>query len=184
MLKLQRFLKLLVAIGLVTAFLGCAATKTSQSTGEFVDDTTITTKVKAAIFEDPTLKTLQITVVTFKGEVQLSGFVDSAQSVTKAGQVARSVKGVTSVKNDLIVKATDASQSTGEYIDDTAITSKVKTAILGDPTLKSLQISVTTRNGVVQLSGFVDSAQSVTKAGEVARSVKGVSSVQNDLIVK
>ena len=184
MSKFQRILKFLVCIGLITAFLGCAATKTSQSTGEYVDDTTITTKVKAAIFEDPTLKTLQITVVTFKGEVQLSGFVDSAQSVTKAGQVARSVKGVTSVKNDLVVKATDASQSPGEYLDDTTITTKVKAAIVGDPTLKSLQIGVTTRNGVVQLSGFVDSAQSVTKAGEVARSIKGVTSVQNDLIVK
>jgi len=104
MSKLQRILKFLVCIGLVTAFLGCAATETRQSTGDYVDDTTITTKVKAAIFDEPTLKTLQITVVTFKGEVQLSGFVDNAQSVKKAGEVARTVKGVTSVKNDLIVK--------------------------------------------------------------------------------
>ena len=104
MSKLQRILKLLVCIGLVTTFLGCAATETRQSTGDFVDDTTITTKVKAAIFDEPTLKSLQITVVTFKGEVQLSGFVDNAQSVKKAGEVARTVKGVTSVKNDLIVK--------------------------------------------------------------------------------
>jgi osmotically-inducible protein OsmY len=104
MLKLQRLLKCLVCIGVVTAFLGCAATPQSASTGQFVDDSVITTKVKAAILEEPSLKTLQITVVTFKGEVQLSGFVDSAQSVTKAGEVARSVKGVVSVKNDLIVK--------------------------------------------------------------------------------
>ena len=104
MSKLQRILKFLVCIGLVTAFLGCAATETRQSTGDFVDDATITTKVKAAIFDEPTLKSLQITVVTFKGEVQLSGFVDNAQSVKKAGEVARTVKGVTSVKNDLIVK--------------------------------------------------------------------------------
>ena len=104
MSKLQRILKFLVCIGLVTAFLGCAATEKRQSTGEFVDETTITTKVKAAIFDEPTLKTLQITVVTFKGEVQLSGFVDTAQSVKKAGEVARGVKGVQSVKNDLIVK--------------------------------------------------------------------------------
>jgi len=102
--KLQRILKFLVCIGLVTAFLGCASTQHQASTGEYVDDSVITTKVKAAIFEEPTLKTLQITVVTFKGEVQLSGFVDTAQSVTKATEVARSVKGVTSVKNDLIVK--------------------------------------------------------------------------------
>jgi osmotically-inducible protein OsmY len=104
MKNLSRILKFLVCIGLVTAFLGCASTQHQASTGEYVDDSVITTKVKAAILEEPTLKTLQITVVTFKGEVQLSGFVDTAQSVKKAGEVARSIKGVTSVKNDLIVK--------------------------------------------------------------------------------
>ena len=102
--RLQRILKLLVCIGLVTTFLGCAATQKRESTGQYVDDSTITTKVKAAIFNEPGLKTLQITVNTYKGEVQLSGFVDSAQSVTKAGEVARSVNGVVSVKNDLVVK--------------------------------------------------------------------------------
>lgn len=104
MSKLHRIMKLLVCLVVVTAFIGCAATNKRQSTGEYVDDSVITTKVKAAIFEEPTLKTLQIEVKTFKGEVQLSGFVDSAQSVTRAGEVARSVKGVTKVNNDLIVK--------------------------------------------------------------------------------
>ena len=104
MLKLQRILKFLVCIGLVTAFLGCAATETRQSTGEYIDDTTITTKVKAAIFEDPSLKTLQINVETRNGVVQLAGFVDTAQNVKRAAEVARGVKGVVSVKNDLIVK--------------------------------------------------------------------------------
>ncbi|MHB8708181.1 MAG: BON domain-containing protein [Desulfuromonadales bacterium] len=104
MSKLQRILKFMLCLGLITAFLGCAATQTRQSTGEYVDDTVITTKVKAAIFEEPTLKTLQINVETRNGVVQLSGFVDNAQSVTKAAAVARTVKGVISVKNDLIVK--------------------------------------------------------------------------------
>lgn len=104
MSKLQRILKFLVCIGLVTAFLGCAATETRQSTGEYFDDATITTKVKAAILQDPTLKTLQINVETRDGVVQLAGFVDSAQNVKRAAEVARDVKGVKSVKNDLIVK--------------------------------------------------------------------------------
>lgn len=104
MLKLKRILKYLVCVGIVTAFLGCAATETRQSTGEYFDDTTITTKVKAAIFEDTTLKTLQINVETRNGVVQLAGFVDSAQNVKRAADVARGVKGVKSVKNDLIVK--------------------------------------------------------------------------------
>ncbi|KAF0216332.1 MAG: transport-associated protein [Geobacteraceae bacterium] len=104
MVKLHRILKLLVCIGLITTFLGCAATQKHESTGQYIDDSVITTKVKAAIFDEPSLKTLQINVKTFKGVVQLSGFVDSALSVTKAGEVAGSVNGVVSVENDLVVK--------------------------------------------------------------------------------
>jgi len=94
----------LICIGLIAVFLGCASTPTREGTGEYIDDSAITTKVKAAIFNDPSLKVFQINVETFKGEVQLSGFVDSAQSVKKAGEVARGVNGVKSVKNNLIVK--------------------------------------------------------------------------------
>ena len=104
MVKRHRILSFLVCIALVTAFLGCASTPKREGTGEYLDDSAITTKVKAAIFNDPSLKVFQITVETFKGEVQLSGFVDSSQSVSKAGEVARGVKGVKSVKNNLIVK--------------------------------------------------------------------------------
>lgn len=104
MLNLQRILKLMVCLVVVTAFMGCASTEKRSGTGEKFDDTVITTKVKSAIFSDPDLKVLQISVETFKGVVQLSGFVDSAQKVKKAGEVARSVEGVVSVKNDLIVR--------------------------------------------------------------------------------
>ncbi|MFH1059047.1 MAG: BON domain-containing protein [Pseudomonadota bacterium] len=104
MMKLHGMVKLVVFLGVMTMLMGCAATRTSESTGGYVDDSVITAKVKAAIFDEATLKTLQITVVTFKGEVQLSGFVDTAQNVRKAGEVARSVKGVMSVRNDLTVK--------------------------------------------------------------------------------
>jgi osmotically-inducible protein OsmY len=104
MVKRHRFLSILICIGLIAVFVGCASTRTKESTGEYVDDSTITSKVKAAIFNDPALKVFQINVETFKGEVQLSGFVDSAQNVSKAGEVARGVGGVKSVKNNLIVK--------------------------------------------------------------------------------
>lgn len=104
MKNLQRILQLLICIGLLTAFLGCAATQKHQSTGEYVDDSVITTKVKAAIFNEPTLKTFQVNVETYKAVVQLSGFVDSSQSVAKAGSVAKGVQGVVAVKNDLLVK--------------------------------------------------------------------------------
>ena len=104
MARLQRMLKLLLCIGLLTALPGCTETQMKESTGQFVDDSVITTKVKTAIFNDVTLKTLQITVETYKGMVQLSGFVDSAASAAKAGEVARSVEGVKGVQNNLIVK--------------------------------------------------------------------------------
>ena len=104
MVKRHRMLSLLVCIALVTVFVGCASTPTKESTGEYVDDSTITSKVKAAIFDDPALKVFQINVETFKGEVQLSGFVDTAEAKQKAGEVARGVGGVKSVKNNLIVK--------------------------------------------------------------------------------
>ncbi|MDA8177953.1 MAG: BON domain-containing protein [Deltaproteobacteria bacterium] len=102
--KRHRILSFLVCIALITAFLGCASTPTREGTGEYVDDSAITAKVKAAILNEPSLKVFQINVETFKGEVQLSGFVDSARSVSKAGEVARGVSGVKSVRNNLIVK--------------------------------------------------------------------------------
>jgi osmotically-inducible protein OsmY len=104
MLKRHRILSFLICIGLIAVFLGCASTPKREGTGEYFDDSAITTKVKAEILNEPSLKVFQINVETFKGEVQLSGFVDSAQRVQKAGEVARSVKGVKSVKNNLIVK--------------------------------------------------------------------------------
>jgi osmotically-inducible protein OsmY len=100
----NRTLRFLLCITLVVAFLGCASTPTREGTGEYVDDSAITTKVKAAIMNEPTLKVFQINVETFKGTVQLSGFVDSSRSVNKAGEVARGVTGVKSVKNSLTVK--------------------------------------------------------------------------------
>lgn len=98
-----------IATALFTASLlattaGCAPTPTKEGTGEYVDDSLITTKVKAAIFNEPSLKSTEINVETFKGKVQLSGFVADPTEITRATEVARSVKGVTEVKNDLHVK--------------------------------------------------------------------------------
>lgn len=96
--------KIILCTLLLASLVSCAGSNTKQSTGQFVDDSAITAKVKAAIFDEDSLKSLQITVVTFKGVVQLSGFVDSSKSVNKAGQVAQNVEGVKAVKNDLVVK--------------------------------------------------------------------------------
>ena len=94
-----------VFLGIVLATaLGCASTSTKEGTGEYVDDTVITTKVKAAIFNEPSLKSSEINVETFKGVVQLSGFVSSQSSIYKAIEVARGVSGVRSVRNDMRLK--------------------------------------------------------------------------------
>jgi osmotically-inducible protein OsmY len=99
----NRFVTVIFAILLTTLF-GCAGTSTKEGTGEYVDDTVITTKVKAAILKEPTLKSAEINVETFKGTVQLSGFVNSRGDINKAVEVARSVGGVTAVKNDMRLK--------------------------------------------------------------------------------
>ena len=104
MIKHLQVAKFLVFTGLLTALLGCEATDKTQSTGQILDDSVITTKVKAAIFEEPALKTMQIKIKTFKGVVQLSGFVDSAQNAIKAGEVVGKVPGIVELKNDLVVK--------------------------------------------------------------------------------
>jgi osmotically-inducible protein OsmY len=104
MKKRNRFVGYFVLIMLMVAFVGCASTRTQESAGEYVEDSVITTKVKSLLAADDFLKSFQIGVETYKGAVQLSGFVNSQKAVDKAVEIARSVKGVQSVKNDLIVK--------------------------------------------------------------------------------
>ncbi|MBS1131172.1 MAG: Transport-associated protein [Proteobacteria bacterium] len=94
---------LFLSLTLLTA-VGCASTSKSESTGEYVDDAMITSKVKAAILGESTLKSAEINVETYKGVVQLSGFVSSQAAASKAVEVARTVKGVSSVKNDMRIK--------------------------------------------------------------------------------
>lgn len=102
------YIKTLAAAVLVSLTLslvtGCASEPKQESTGEYLDDAVITTKVKAAIFNEPSLKASEIQVVTYKGAVQLSGFVSSAEDRDKAVEVAKTVKGVKSVNNDMQLK--------------------------------------------------------------------------------
>ncbi len=94
----------LVLLMLIATFAACAATRTHESTGEYVDYSVITTKVKSLLAADDFLKSFQIGVETFKGVVQLSGFVNSQKAVDRAIEITNSVKGVRAIKNDLIVK--------------------------------------------------------------------------------
>jgi osmotically-inducible protein OsmY len=93
-----------LATSLLVSLVACAPTPTREGTGEYVDDSLITSKVKAAFAADPTVKATQVNVETFKGTVQLSGFVDSRESAEKAVEIARNVKGVKSVKNDTVIR--------------------------------------------------------------------------------
>ena len=104
MKKKNVFIGYLVIIMLVATLVSCASTSSRESTGEYVDDSVITTKVKSLLAADDFLKSFQIGVETYKGAVQLSGFVNSQSAVNKAVEITRSVKGVKSVKNNLIVK--------------------------------------------------------------------------------
>jgi osmotically-inducible protein OsmY len=104
MKTIQRLATAVFTASLALTIVGCSSTPVKESTGEYIDDAAITTKVKAAIFNEPTLKSTEINVETFKGDVQLSGFVAQPADAARAAEVARGVKGVTSVKNDIRVK--------------------------------------------------------------------------------
>jgi osmotically-inducible protein OsmY len=95
---------LLAAASAFAVIGGCASTATQESTGQYVDDTAITTKVKAAIFKDDVLKSAEINVETFKGAVQLSGFVGTEADIQRAVSLTQAVGGVRSVKNDMRLK--------------------------------------------------------------------------------
>ncbi len=104
MFRTKRVLKLAGAIAVIMSVMACDPMAGRETAGEYVDDATITTKVIAAIVDDPVLKKSHVNVETFRNVVQLSGWVDSNQSVSRAGAIARTVKGVSSVRNDLIVR--------------------------------------------------------------------------------
>jgi len=103
-MSLIKKITVLAFTGALITLTACAATNTKESTGQYVDNSVMTAKVKTAIFNEPTLKSTEITVESFKGEVQLSGFVSSVEQTNKAVEVAKGIQGVTAVKNDMRVK--------------------------------------------------------------------------------
>ena len=104
MKKRNMFIGYFVLLMMIATLVACASTSKQEGAGEYVDDSVITTKVKSLLASDDFLKSFEITVETYKGTVQLSGFVDSQKAIDKAGEIASSVKGVKSVKNNLNVK--------------------------------------------------------------------------------
>lgn len=176
------FSKIMVMTAALLLGSACSATRTQQSAGEVIDDSVLTAKVKAELIEDPVTKAHQINVETYRGVVQLGGFVDNAEQKDRATKVASSVTGVKEVRNDLRINPPQ--QTAGQAVDDGAVTAQVKAKLIEDPVTKAHQINVETQNGVVQLSGFVDSTESKARATELARSIDGVAEVKNDLEIR
>ncbi len=179
---MNKTLVALIASATLLSVAACSSTRTQRAPGEQVDDAALLTSVKSALVANPVTEAGEINVDVNRGTVKLSGFVDSQQEKSKAGDVARNVDGVKTVQNDIAVKTENS--STGEVIDDSILTAKVKAALIESPETKAHQINVETKLGVVQLSGFVDTAAAKAAATSVAKSVTGVKSVKNELSVK
>ncbi|AHE59345.1 molecular chaperone OsmY [Escherichia albertii] len=151
--------------------------------GNFMDDSTITAKVKAALVDHDNIKSTDISVKTDQKVVTLSGFVESQAQAEEAVKAAKSVEGVVSVSDKLHVRDSKESSVKG-YAGDTAITSEIKAKLLADDTVPSRHVNVETTDGVVQLSGTVDSQAQSDRAESIAKAVDGVKSVKNDLKTK
>jgi hyperosmotically inducible protein len=155
---------------------------TATTVGTEIDDSVVTARVKSALLADKDIKSLEIKVETRKGQVQLSGFVDTQARIDNAIALTRNVEGVTSVDNGMTLK--DGKATVGNTVDDGIVTAKVKSALLADPDVKSFDIAIVTRKGEVQLSGYVDNQAQVNRAIDIARRTEGVQNVNNEMIIK
>ena len=151
--------------------------------GNFMDDSSITAKVKAALVDADDIKSTDISVETEKNVVTLSGFVESQAQAEKAVAVAKKVEGVTSVSDKLHVRD-GKEQSAKGYAGDTATTSEIKAKLLADDIVPSRMVKVETTDGVVQLSGTVENQAQSDRAESIAKAIDGVKSVKNDLKTK
>nr|WP_295784009.1 BON domain-containing protein [Rhodoferax sp.] len=154
----------------------------STTVGTDIDDSVITSSVKSALLADADVKSFDFKVETRKGEVLLSGFVDNQSQVDRATTATRAVAGVKGIQNNVVLKG--APTTVGKKVDAGIITSKVKAALLGDPSIKSFDIAVVTRDDEVLLTGFVDNLTQVERAMAVARGIEGVRLVRNEMSIK
>jgi hyperosmotically inducible protein len=170
-------------LGLLAAtFIATAAPALADKTaGDVIDDNTVNASVKAALVETKGVPASQVNVETYKGVVLLAGFVETKTQKDAAGAAAKGVSGVTKVHNAI---ALAPENTMGSKLDDTMTTSKVKAALMGDKEVKSGQINVETKGGIVSLAGFVSGEKMKSRALEVAKSEKGVKSVVDAMYVK
>lgn len=157
-----------------------SAESAGNKVGSFMDDSAITAKVKAALVDNDSIKSTDISVKTDKKVVTLSGFVQSQSQAEAAVAAAKAVEGVSSVSDKLHVRDSKESSMKG-YAGDTATTSEVKAKLLADDIVPSRNVKVETTDGIVQLSGTVKSQAQSDRAESIAKAVDGVKSVKNDL---
>ena len=151
--------------------------------GNFMDDSSITAKVKAALVDHESIKSTDISVKTDNKVVTLSGFVESQTQAEEAVKVAKGVEGVSSVSDKLHVRDSKESSVKG-YAGDAATTSEIKAKLLADDIVPSRMVKVETTDGVVQLSGTVENQAQSDRAESIAKAIDGVKSVKNDLKTK
>ena len=151
--------------------------------GNFMDDSSITAKVKAALVDHESIKSTDISVKTDNKVVTLSGFVESQTQAEEAVKVAKGVEGVSSVSDKLHVRNSKESSVKG-YAGDAATTSEIKAKLLDDDIVPSRMVKVETTDGVVQLSGTVENQAQSDRAESIAKAIDGVKSVKNDLKTK
>jgi hyperosmotically inducible periplasmic protein len=166
------------ALAATAIIAGCESDR-YEANRQAVDDATITADVKAALVQDPETRSSNISVNTLHGTVELSGFVDTRGQRDEASRVADNVAGVRSVQNQLQIN--NQTDVVGTARSDGAITRNVQDALASNPTTQNANIKVSTDHAVVQLAGFVDSRAQRDAAGNIAGSVQGVRSVDNDL---
>lgn len=154
----------------------------ATSVGTELDDSVITSSVKAALIADPDIRSFDFKVETRKGVVLLSGFVDNQAQLDRATAATRDVAGVKGVQSNVTLKGSPA--TVGNKLDDSVITTQVKAALLGDDSVKSTDISVVTRKGEVQLSGFVNNQMQMDRAINITSGVEGVVKVVNEMAIK
>lgn len=169
-----------VACGKPADSVGMPAATTTVGTD--IDDSVITSSVKSALLADADIKSFDFKVETRKGEVLLSGYVDNQAQLDRATAATRAVKGVKNIQNNVVLKG--AATSVGKKVDASIITSKVKTALLADPDIKSFDIAVVTRDDEVLLTGFVDNQTQIDRAMAVAGGIEGVRLVRNEMSIK
>lgn len=171
--------KMIVGAIALVALTGCVSNGINRSTGEFVDDVSMSTRIKSALLADGTTDGLDIEVEVFRGRIQLIGFADSQAEINRANQIARNTSGVSSVSN--LLQVVPASRRVGEYIDDTVLVGRITAALTKDPTADKVNIEIEANRGVVILGGFVDSVVERDAAERVTANVDGVDRVINGL---